>query len=164
MSIKDKDDFRPLDLDDELVRAAIQDTLGRELSDEEIEDMALDDAAESAGFLELEARQSQGLFNYPFKDEEVVVPVDEDGNEIVHSDIDVLRYLSSQFVRREFVFFEIDKLDKPITRADLAMVIDAKIRSTFPNYEIGREKLKAMMDALTNNPIADPGMTIPVWK
>ena len=36
MSIKDKDDFRPLDLDDELVRAAIQDTLGRKLSDEEI--------------------------------------------------------------------------------------------------------------------------------
>jgi len=157
-------DFNPIDLDDELIRAAIQDTIGRELSDDEIEEIALEQAETSSKFIELERRQNQGLLNYPFDDEEVFTPVDADGNEIVHSDIDVLRYLSSQFVRREFVFFEIDKLDKPITRADLAMVIYAKIRSTFPNYEIGREKLKAMMDALTNNPIADPGMTIPVWN
>ena len=127
-------------MDDELIRAAIQDTIGRELSDDEIEEIALEQAETSSKFIELERRQNQGLLNYPFDDEEVFTPVDADGNEIVHSDIDVLRYLSSQFVRREFVFFEIDKLDKPITRADLAMVIYAKIRSTFPNYEIGREK------------------------
>ena len=31
-------DFNPIDLDDELIRAAIQDTIGRELSDDEIEE------------------------------------------------------------------------------------------------------------------------------
>tara|TARA_B110000008_G_scaffold272694_1_gene305798 strand:- start:929 stop:2590 length:1662 start_codon:yes stop_codon:yes gene_type:complete len=164
MSNNKKDDFNPIDLDDELVRAAIQDTLGRQLSDEEIENIALEEASESTGFLELEERQAQGLGNYPFKDNEVFVQVDEDGNEIVHTDTDVLRYLSSQFVRRELVFFEIDKLDKPITRSDLAIVIYGKTRASFPNYEIGREKLKAMMDALISNPIAEPGLTIPVWN
>ena len=59
---------------------------------------------------------------------------------------------------------KIDKLDKPITRSELAIVVYTKVRAFFPNYEIGREKLKTLLDALTNNPTAEPGMTIPVWN
>ena len=67
-------------------------------------------------------------------------------------------------MRRERKFFEIDKLDKEINRAELANVVHTKVKAQFPNYELGREKLKTLLDALTNNPTAEPGMTIPVWN
>ena len=38
MSNNKNNDFNPIDLDDELIRAAMQDTIGRELSDDEIEE------------------------------------------------------------------------------------------------------------------------------
>ena len=119
MTKNDRENFSLVDLDDNFVRDAIQETLGRQYTDEEIEDMALDLASESPEFLELERLYEQGLGNYPFADHEVFVPVDEEGNKIIPSDIDVLKHLSSQFVRREMVFFELDKLDKSITRAHL---------------------------------------------
>ncbi len=164
MPKNDKKSSSLVDLDDNIVRDAIQKTLGRQYTDEEIENMALDLASESPEFLELERIYEQGLGSYPFADHEVFVPVDEEGDAIIPSDIEVLKYLSSQFVRREMVFFELGKLDKSITRADLAMVVFARVRASFPSFEIGPEKLKALMDALTNNPTAEPGMTIPVWN
>lgn len=164
MPKNDKDNFNLVDLDDGFVRAAIEETIGRQYTDEEIEDIALDQASETPEFQEMEQLHAQGLGNYPFKGHDVFVPVDDEGNEIIPSDIDALKYLSSQFVRREMVFFELDKLDKPITRADLAIVVHARIKAKYPNFEIGIEKLKSLMDALTNNPTADPGLTIPVWN
>lgn len=160
---RDKD-FSLIDFDDELIKAAVKETLGRDLSDDEIESAALDQASASQSFMEMERRQAQGLWNYPFEGEEVFVALDKEGNEVVPTDIGALKFLSASFVRREMAYFEIDKLEKPITRADLAVVVFAKIRSHFPTYEIGREKLKSLMDALTNNATAEPGLTIPVWN
>ena len=164
MSKNVKDEFNLVDLDEVFVEAAVQETLGRQLTDEELEDISLDLASQSEKFLELEKQYAQRLWNYPFKDGDVFVPVDENGDEIVATDIDVLKYLSARFVRREMVFFEVEKLDKPIVRADLAIAVYTGVRAQFPNFEIGPEKLKALMDALTNNPTADPGLTIPVWN
>ena len=164
MPKNDKDNFNLVDLDDGFVRAAIEETIGRQYTDEEIEDIALDQASETPEFQKVERLHAQRLGNYPFKGHDIFVPVDDEDNEIVPSDIDALKYLSSQFVRREMVFFELDKLDKPITRADLAIVVHARIKAKYPNFEIGIEKLKSLMDALTNNPTADPGLTIPVWN
>ncbi|WP_391480687.1 primase-helicase family protein [Nereida sp. NH-UV-3] len=164
MPKKEKDNFSLVDLDDGFVRAAIEETVGRSYTDEEIENIALDQASESSEFREIEQLHAQGLENYPFKGQDVFIPVDDQGNEIIPSDIDVLKHLSAQFVRREMVFFELDKLDKPITRADLAIVVYTRVRAKYPNFEIGTEKLKSLMDALTNNPTADPGLTIPVWN
>ena len=164
MTKNEKDDFRLVDLDDDFVREAIQATIGPQYTDDEIEDMAHDLASKSAEFQEMEQFQEQGLGNYPFAGREVFVPVDEEGNEVMPTDIDVLKYLSAQFVRREMAFFELDKLDKNITRADLTIVVHARVRAKFPNFAIGTEKLKSLMDALTSNPTADPGMTIPVWN
>lgn len=164
MPKKEKDNFSLVDLDDSFVRAAIEETVGRPYTDEEIENIALDQASESSEFQEIEQLHAQGLENYPFKGQDVFTPIDDQGNEIIPSDIDVLKHLSAQFVRREMVFFELDKLDKPITRADLAIVVYTRVRAKYPNFEIGTEKLKSLMDALTNNPTADPGLTIPVWN
>ena len=164
MTRPEDEDFSPIDLDDDLVRQAILETQGREYTDEETEELASAAAEQSAEFKELEARQAQGLWNYPFEGADVFLAVDEDGNEIIPTDLDVIKYLSSNIVRRELSFFEIDKLDKPITRSELAIVVYAKVRACFPNYEIGRERLKTLLDALTNNPTAEPGMTIPVWN
>ena len=145
MTKPDEDDFSPIDLDDDLVRQAILETQGREYTDEEIEELALAAAEQSEEFKELEARQAQGLWNYPFEGADVFLAVDEDGNEIIPTDLDVIKYLSSNIVRRELSFFEIDKLDKPITRSELAIVVYAKVRACFPNYEIGRERLKTLL-------------------
>ena len=164
MTRPDDEDFSPIDLDDDLVRQAILQTQGREYTDEEIEELALEAAEQSEEFKELEARQAQGLWNYPFEGADVFLAVDEYGDEIIPTDLDVIKYLCRNIVRRELSFFEIDKLDKPITRSELAIVVYTKVRAFFPNYEIGREKLKTLLDALTNNPIAEPGMTIPVWN
>lgn len=159
-----EDEFSLVDIDETFIRAAIEETPGHQYTDEELDDIGLDLAADSKAFRELELQQKQGLGNYPFDGNDVFVPVDADGVEIVTSDIDVLKYLSAEFVRREMVFFELEKLDKPITRADLTIVVYTRVRAEFPNFEIGAEKLKVLMDALTNNPTADPGLTIPVWN
>ena len=164
MTKPDDEDFSPIDLDDDLVRYAILQTQGREYTDEEIEELALEAAEQSEEFKEIEARQVQGLWNYPFEGADVFVRVDEEGNEIIPTDIEVIKYLCSNIVRRERKFFEIDKLDKEINRAELANVVHTKVKAQFPNYELGREKLKTLLDALTNNPTAEPGMTIPVWN
>ena len=164
MATKKDDNFNPIDLDDELIAAAIKQTVGREYTDEEIEHFALEQADETPDFLQYEEQITAGLGNYPFTDEEVFHRVDENGNEIIPSDTEVIRFLAARFVRREMHFFQIDKLDKPITRPDLTIVIHQLTRATFPNYELGREKLKTLLDVLTNNPSADPGLTIPVWN
>ena len=61
MTRPDEDDFSPIDLDDDLVRHVILETQGREYTDEEIEELALEAAEQSEEFKELEARQAQGL-------------------------------------------------------------------------------------------------------
>ena len=138
--------------------------LQQDLSEDEIEELALEAAEQSAEFKEIEARQAQGLWNYPFEGAEVFVRVDEGGNEISPTDIDVIKYLCRSIVRRERNFFELDKLGKEISRSELANVVYMKVKAHFPSYEIGREKLKTLLDVLTNNPTAEPGMTIPVWN
>lgn len=136
----------------------------RDLTEEEIEELALEAAEQSKEFKEIEARQAQGLWNYPFEGVEVFVRVDEDGNEIIPTDIEVIEYLCRNIVRRERNFFELNELGKEISRSELANVVYMKVKAHFPNYEIGREKLKTLLDTLTNNPTAEPGMTIPVWN
>lgn len=162
--MKNVDDVSLIDLDDDLLSDAIVSTNGREYTDEEVEDLALLAFEQSQEFKELEEREAQGLWNYPFQGSDILVPVDENGEEIIPTDVQVLKFLSSKLVRRELAFFEIDKLEKQITRSELSAVVYNKVRLKFPNYEIGREKLKALMDALTNNPTAEPGMAIPVWN
>ena len=61
MPKNDKKNSSLVDLDDNIVRDAIQKTLGRQYTDEEIENMALDLASESPEFLELERIYEQGL-------------------------------------------------------------------------------------------------------
>lgn len=108
----------------------------------------------------MKKRKAQGLWNNPLKGADVFVPVDKQGKEITPTDVQVLKYLLSKLVRRKLAFFEIDKLEKQITRSELSEVVYNNMRLKFPNHEIGREQLKALMDALTNNPIAEPGMAI----
>ena len=78
MTKPDEDDFSPIDLDDDLVRQAILETQGREYTDEEIEELALEAAEQSEEFKKLESRQDQGLWNYPFEGADVFFAVDED--------------------------------------------------------------------------------------
>ena len=53
MTRPDDEDFSPIDLDDDLVRQAILETQGREYTDEEIEELALEAAEQSEEFKEL---------------------------------------------------------------------------------------------------------------
>ena len=72
---KDKDEnFSLIDLDDSILKSAIIETTGRELTEEEIEDIALEQMETDEGFLLAEKRIAQGLANFPF-----------DGNEVLQS-------------------------------------------------------------------------------
>ena len=95
----------------------------QDLTEEEIEELALEAAEQSKEFKEIEARQAQGLWNYPFEGVEVFVRVDEDGNEIIPTYTEVIEYLCRNIVRRERNFFELDKLGKEISRSELANVV-----------------------------------------
>ena len=92
---KDKDEnFSLIDLDDSILKSAIIETTGRELTEEEIEDIALEQMETDEGFLFAEKRIAQGLANFPFDGNEVFAKLDEHGNEITHNLMDVLRIVS----------------------------------------------------------------------
>ena len=89
---KDKDeDFSLIDLDHDIVKSAVIKTIDRELTNEEIEDLALSQMETDEGFILEEKRMAQGLSNFPFEGSDVFVPLDEDGNEITHNLKDLLR-------------------------------------------------------------------------
>ena len=92
---KDKDeDFSLIDLDHDIVKSAVIKTIDRELTDEEIEDLALSQMETDEGFILEEKRMAQGLSNFPFEGSDVFVPLDEDRNEITHNLKDLLRIAS----------------------------------------------------------------------
>ena len=162
--MSDKDETpSPVDLDYDLMRAAVIKTTGTEPTEDEIEDLALEEATSDPEFILSEQRAAQGLANFPFDGQTVFNRLDENGTPVVLTDIDLLREVATWFVRRELVFFDVDNLEKPIVKPDIASIIYRRIRSQFPQYKIGPEKLKSLVDALTNNPTADPGLSIPVW-
>ena len=105
--MKNVDDVSLIDLDDDLLSDAIVSTNGREYTDEEVEDLALLAFEQSQEFKELEEREAQGLWNYPFQGSDILVPVDENGEEIIPTDIQVLKFLSSKLVRRELAFLKL---------------------------------------------------------
>lgn len=164
MGEKEKTNFSLTGIKDDLIKAAVQKTIGREHTEEELELLGLEVAENSPEFAILEQRQKQGLWNYPFDGSEVFSPLDENGDEIIPTDIEILRFVAAKFVKREMNFFELAKLEKPITKFDLQPIVFTLIRSTFPKYELPKEKLKSLMDALTSNPTAEPGLSIPVWN
>ena len=164
MGEKEKTNFSLTGIEDDLIKAAVQETIGREHTEEELELLGLEVAENSPEFAILEQHQKQGLWNYPFDGSEVFSPLDENGDEIIPTDIEILRFVAAKFVKREMNFFEITKLEKPITKFDLQPIVFTLIRSTFPKYELPNEKLKSLMDALTSNPTAEPCLSIPVWN
>jgi hypothetical protein len=60
MTRPDDEDFSSIDLDDDIVRQAILETQGREYTDEEVGELALEAAEHSGEFNQLEARQAKG--------------------------------------------------------------------------------------------------------
>lgn len=56
-------------------------------------------------FILSEQRAEQGLANFPFDKQTIFKRLDENGTPIVLTDIDVLREVSTWFVRRELAFF-----------------------------------------------------------
>ncbi|MDB3911642.1 hypothetical protein N9381_07610 [Paracoccaceae bacterium] len=105
---KDKDeDFSLIDLDHDIVKSAVIKTIDRELTNEEIEDLALSQMETDEGFILEEKRMAQGLSNFPFEGSDVFVPLDEDGNEITHNLKDLLRIASGWYVRKEFGYYDI---------------------------------------------------------
>ena len=95
----------PVDLDYDLMRAAVIKTTETELTIDEIEDFALDAAMSEPEFILSEQRAEQGLANFPFDEQTVFKRLDENGTPIVLTDIGVLREVSTWFVRRELAFF-----------------------------------------------------------
>ena len=110
------------------------------------------------------AKNKEGIIEQWLTTGNEYTDVDENGDEIIPTDIEILRFVAAKFVKREMNFFEITKLEKPITKFDLQPIVFTLIRSTFPKYELPKEKLKSLMDALTSNPTAEPGLSIPVWN
>ena len=59
------DDFSPIDLEDDLVREAILETTGREYTDAEIEELALEAAEQSEEFKRSRSSPSSRLVELP---------------------------------------------------------------------------------------------------
>jgi hypothetical protein len=112
MDEKEKTNFSLTGIEDDLIKAAVQETIGREHTEEELELLGLEVAENSPEFAILEQRQKQGLWNYPFDGSEVFSPLDENGDEIIPTDIEILRFVAAKFVKREMNFFELAKLEK----------------------------------------------------
>ena len=162
---KDKDEnFSLIDLDDSILKSAIIETTGRELTEEEIEDIALEQMETDEGFLLAEKRIAQGLANFPFDGNEVFAKLDEHGNEITHNLLDVLRIVSGWYVRREFGYFDINRLSQSLTKPDLMNVLSVRLKQTFPKINLNQKTFKSLCDALMENVTAEPGLTIPVWS
>ena len=162
---KDKDeDFSLIDLDHDIVKSAVIKTIDRELTDEEIEDLALSQMETDEGFILEEKRMAQGLSNFPFEGSDVFVPLDEDGNEITHNLKDLLRIASGWYVRKEFGYYDINRLSQPLSKLDLISVLSVRLSQTFPNIDLNQKTFKSLCDALINNITAEPGLTIPVWS
>ena len=162
---KDKDEnFSLIDLDDSILKSAIIETTGRELTEEEIEDIALEQMETDEGFLLAEKRIAQGLANFPFDGNEVFAKLDEHGNEITHNLLDVLRIVSGWYVRREFGYFDINRLSQSLTKPDLMNVLSVRLKQTFPKINLNQKTFKSLCDALMENVTAEPGLTISVWS
>ena len=70
--MSDRDETRsPVDLDYDLMRAAVIKTTGTEPTEDEIEDLALEAATSDPEFILREQRAAQGLANFPFKGQDV---------------------------------------------------------------------------------------------
>ena len=65
MTRPEDEDFLPIDLDDDLVRQAILETQGREYTDEEIEELALEAAEQSEEFKKNRSPPSSRLVELP---------------------------------------------------------------------------------------------------
>ena len=65
MGEKEKTNFSLTGIEDDLIKAAVQETIGREHTEEELELLGLEAAENSPEFAILEQRQKQGLWNYP---------------------------------------------------------------------------------------------------
>ena len=95
MGEKEKTNFSLTGIEDDLIKAAVQETIGREHTEEELELLGLEVAENSPEFAILEQRQKQGLWNYPLDGSEVFSPLDENGDEIIPTDIEILRFCLS---------------------------------------------------------------------
>ena len=88
MGEKEKTNFSLTGIEDDLIKAAVQETIGREHTEEELELLGLEVAENSPEFAILEQRQKQGLWNYPFDGSEVFSPLDENGDKIIPTQSD----------------------------------------------------------------------------
>ena len=61
MDEKEKTNFSLTGIEDDLIKAAVQETIGREHTEEELELLGLEAAENSPEFAILEQRQKQGL-------------------------------------------------------------------------------------------------------
>jgi len=65
MDEKEKTNFSLTGIEDDLIKAAVQETIGREHTEEELELLGLEAAENSPEFAILEQRQKQGLLTTP---------------------------------------------------------------------------------------------------
>jgi hypothetical protein len=161
-----KQNFPLIDLDENLIESAVRATLGHDRSNEEFE-LAFEDAAlenPPPEFDLLVRRAAQGLALYPDEPKEVFFKVDENGEVIEWDKLHVVRQASQWFVRQEMRFFDIDRLDNPMSKFDVIQVLAHRIKMEFPGFELTPELYKSMLDTLLNSPTADPTMTVPVWS
>lgn len=162
----DKKDFSLIDLDNELVRAAVDETVPQTLSEEEFEQAFEDAALENPPpeFEMLERHIAQGLGDYPFDPTDVFRKLDVNGDPIEFDPIEVVREASQWFVRQEARFFDIDRLDNPLSRFDVIQLIAHRVRTNFPGFELTQERFKSMVDLMISSPTGDPTLSIPVWS
>ena len=161
-----KKEFPLVDLDNDLVRAAVAITVPEPLSDEEFERAFEDAALENPPpeYDQIERRIQQGLGEYPFDKDDIFYKLDENGDRMEFEPIEIVEEVSQWFVRQEMRFFDVDRLDNPLSRFDLIQLIAFRIKTKFPGFDLTQERYKSMLDLLINSPTGDPTLSIPVWS
>ena len=116
----------------------------------------------------IERRIEQGLAHYPFQDGawSHLVRLNDDGTPYSPSNDEILRLVSSWFVKKDNKFHDVNNLQTTYQAQDLKQVIVSRIKVIFPKLELTNKDLKDFFLVLLDPPIsnANPERNIPVWS
>ena len=115
-----------------------------------------------------ERRTRQGLEHFPFETglKSGFQKLGANGKPYNPSLAELLRIVSSWYVKKDNKFYSINELSTPYVAIDIKQVIIQRIRVEFPRFKAGDNSIKDFFTLLLDPPVGrlDPEKSIPVWS
>jgi hypothetical protein len=111
-------------------------------------------------------RSEQGLGNYPFTDNAGRFVRQEDGEDYNPDFAEVLRQVSSWFVKKDNKFYDVNNLQTTYAVHDIKQVVVHRIKVSFPRFELKKQGWKDFFKVLLDPPVnlLNPEQSIAVWS